>query len=125
MANLTEKELDDFNQRIIHVKNWLDKYGPKFVKFQVMKKIPRLKLSDEQTAFLGDLANLLEEKEFNSAEVLHDEMYEILNSHGLKPQKAFQTLYKMILGQKQGPKALSFILSLDKEFVVKRLRMEE
>ena len=90
-----------------------------------MKKIPRLELADEQKAFLGDLANLLEEKEFNSAESLHDEMYEILNAHGLKPQKAFQAVYKMILGQKQGPKAASFILSLDKDFVVKRLRMEE
>ncbi|MDR2966340.1 MAG: lysine--tRNA ligase [Methanobacteriaceae archaeon] len=122
--DLTEKELEEFNQRINHVKNWLDKYGPKFVKFQVMKKIPRLELSDEAKAFLLDLANLLDEKEFNSAEKLHDEMYEILKINGLKPQKAFQAIYKMILGQKQGPKAASFILSLDKDFVVKRLRME-
>jgi lysyl-tRNA synthetase class 1 len=124
-GSLTEKELNQFNQRIENVKNWLDKYGPKFVKFQVMKKIPRLELSDDQTAFLKDLANLLEEKEFNSAEAFHDEMYEILHSHELKPQKAFQAIYKMVLGQKQGPKAASFILSLDKDFVVKRLRMEE
>jgi len=62
---------------------------------------------------------------FNSTEKLDDEMYEILNSYGLKPQKAFQAIYKMILGQKQGPKAVSFLLSLDKDFVVKRLRMEE
>ena len=124
-SDLTEKELGEFNQRINNVKNWLDNYGPKFVKFQVMKKIPRLELADEQKAFLIDLANLLEEKEFNSAETLHDEMYEVLNSHGLKPQKGFQAIYKMILGQKQGPKAASFILSLDKNFVIKRLRMEE
>ena len=124
-ADLTEKELEQFNQRINHVKNWLDKYGPKFVKFQVMKKIPRLELTDDQKNFLGDLANLLEKKDFKSAETLHDEMYEILNSWNLKPQKAFQAVYKMILGQKQGPKAASFILSLDKDFVIKRLRMEE
>jgi lysyl-tRNA synthetase class 1 len=123
--DLSEKELEQFKQRIENVKNWLDKYGPKFVKFQVMKKIPRLELSDDQNEFLRSLANLLEEKDFDSAETLHDEMYEILHAHELKPQKAFQAIYKMILGQKQGPKAASFILSLDKDFVVKRLRMEE
>ena len=123
--DLKEKEISQFEERIGQVKNWLDKYGPKFVKFQVMKKIPRLELSDEQEAFLKDLANLIDEKDFKSAESLHDEMYEILNSYGLKPQKAFQAIYKMILGQKQGPKAASFLLSLDKDFVIKRLRMEE
>ena len=66
----------------------------------------------------------MEEKEFSSAEELHDGMYEVLESHGLKPQKAFQAIYKMILGQKQGPRAASFLLSLDKDFVVKRLRQE-
>lgn len=105
--------------------NWLDNYGPKFVKFQVMKKIPRLELAEEQKSFLHDLATLIEEHDFDSPERLHDEMYEILNNYGLKPRKAFQAIYKMILGQKQGPKAASFILSLDRDFVLKRLRLEE
>jgi lysyl-tRNA synthetase class 1 len=51
-------------------------------------------------------------------------MYEILEAQELKPQKGFQAIYKMILGQKQGPRAASFLLSLDKDFVVKRLRKE-
>ena len=63
-------------------------------------------------------------EEFNKAEDLHDAMYEILEGQGLKPQKGFQAIYKMILGQKQGPRAASFLLSLDKDFVVKRLRQE-
>jgi lysyl-tRNA synthetase class 1 len=83
-----------------------------------------LPLPDDQVAFLKDLADLMEEKDFAVAEELHDAMYEVLESHGLKPQKAFQAIYKMILGQKQGPRAASFLLSLDKDFVVKRLRQE-
>ena len=61
---------------------------------------------------------------FNDAAELHDAMYEILEGQGLKPQKGFQAIYKMILGQKQGPRAASFLLSLDNDFVVKRLRKE-
>ena len=104
---------------------WLDTYAPKFVKFQVQtKKVPKLPLTDEQTKFLSDLADLMEKTEFTDATELHDAMYEILEAQGLKPQKGFQAIYKMILGQKQGPRAASFLLSLDKDFVVKRLRQE-
>ena len=125
-GDLTELELDQFSERVDNVIAWLEKYAPKFVKFQVQyDSIPNLPLPDDQVAFLKDLADLMEEKDFASAEELHDAMYEVLESHGLKPQKAFQAIYKMILGQKQGPRAASFLLSLDKDFVVKRLRQEE
>ena len=107
------------------VKYWLDTYAPKFVKFQVQEKsVPKLPLTPEQDKFLAELADLMETTEFTDAAALHDAMYEILEGQGLKPQKGFQAIYKMILGQKQGPRAASFLLSLDKDFVVKRLRKE-
>lgn len=124
-SGLTETELKQYQERVDNVINWLDTYAPKFVKFQVQEKsVPKLPLTDEQTTFLKDLASLIEEKTFKTAEELHDAMYEILEAQGLKPQKGFQAIYKMILGQKQGPRAASFLLSLDKDFVVKRLRQE-
>ena len=81
-------------------------------------------MTDEQTQFLTDLADLMESTEFEDAIALHDAMYELLEAQELAPKKGFQAIYKMILGQKQGPKAASFLLSLDKDFVVKRLRQE-
>lgn len=121
--DLNENELAQFEERVNNVSYWLDTYAPKFVKFQVQEKnIPKLPLTDEQTQFLNDLANLIETTNYNKAEDLHDAMYEILEEQGLKPQKGFQAIYKMILSQKQGPRAASFLLSLDKDFVVKRLR---
>ncbi|MDR3062823.1 MAG: lysine--tRNA ligase [Methanobrevibacter sp.] len=124
-SNLNDYDLENFQNRVNNVINWLDIYGPKFVKFQVMKKIPRVEIPDNQKSFLNDLAGLLESKNFNDATQLHDEMYEVIHKHDLKPQKAFQAIYKLILGQKQGPKAASFLLSLDKDFLIKRLRFEE
>ena len=117
--------MEQFQQRVDEVANWLDVYAPKFVKFQVQEKsVPNLPLTEEQTQFLKDLADLMENNEFSDAADLHDAMYEILEGQGLKPQKGFQAIYKMILGQKQGPRAASFLLSLDNDFVVKRLRGE-
>lgn len=124
-ADLSETDLDNFQKRVTNVSNWLDIYGPKFVKFQVQKKsMPNLPIPDEQVEFLKELADCMENNDFKNAEELHDAMYEILERKEIKPQKGFQAIYKMILGQKQGPRAASFLLSLDKDFVVKRLRME-
>ena len=124
-GDLTDLELSQYRQRVDNVKYWLDNYAPNFVKFHVQdKSVPNLPLSDEQNQFLDKLATLIETTEFSDATALHDAMYEILEGQGLKPQKGFQAIYKMILGQKQGPRAASFLLSLDKDFVVKRLRKE-
>jgi len=130
LENVSYDQLNDFDketylQRLEYVNNWLKDYAPKFVKFQVMKKMPRIEINDAQTEFLKQLADVLENETFNSDIEFHDRMYEVLESLEMKPQKAFQAIYKTILGKKQGPKAASFILSLDKDFVIKRFRLEE
>jgi lysyl-tRNA synthetase class 1 len=107
--------------RLNHVKNWLNKYAPSFVKFEVQKEIPKVELSKEQDEFLFNVSDALEKNNY-TPETFHDEMYLILNDLNLKPQKAFQAIYKMIIGKKQGPRAASFVLSLDKDFVIKRFR---
>jgi len=92
------------------------------VKFEVQKELPEVQLNEPQKEFLLKVADLLESRDF-TAEELHDEMYSILNELDMKPQKAFQAIYKTIIGKKQGPRAASFVLSLNKDFVVKRFRM--
>jgi lysyl-tRNA synthetase class 1 len=108
---------DKLNNRLVNVENWLETYAPEFVKFQVQKELPQVELNEKQEAFLLKVADLLETSDYTSQE-LHDEMYLILKDLGLKPQKAFQAIYKIIIGKKQGPRAASFVLSLDKDFVI-------
>ncbi len=127
-ATKSFRDLKDFQrkqlmERIEQVNNWLDKYAPEMVKFEVQEELPLVDLSDAQRAFLGDVADIIKYKDLNAKE-LHDEIYNILRKHGLKPQKAFQAIYKVLIGEKMGPRAASFLLSLDKDFVVKRLRLE-
>ena len=122
---LNDTDRTDFIARLGYIKNWLDTYAPKFVKFQVMKKMPRLELADDQKEFLSQLADVLENETFDNDVAFHDRMYEVLEALEMKPQKAFQAIYKTIIGKKQGPRAASFVLSLDKDFVIKRFRFEE
>jgi lysyl-tRNA synthetase, class I len=122
--DLDKNDLERLERRIDQVKNWLELYAPEFVKFQVQKKLPRVEISDLQKEFLFKVANLLDNGKYNPEE-LHDAMYLIIHDLDMKPQKAFQAIYKVITGKKQGPRAASFVLSLDKDLVIKRFRMEE
>ncbi|WBF07834.1 MULTISPECIES: lysine--tRNA ligase [Methanothermobacter] len=123
LDHLTDKQLEQLNERIENVKNWLRLYAPEFVKFQVQEELPDVELSEPQLKFLQDVADLMESREM-TAEELHDEMYSILRRHGLKPQKAFQAIYRVLIGKKMGPRAASFLLSLERDFVIRRLRLE-
>lgn len=123
LDQLTDKQLEQLNERIENVKNWLRLYAPDFVKFQVQEELPQVELSEPQVKFLQEVADLIESREM-TAEELHDEMYSILRRHGLKPQKAFQAIYRILIGKKMGPRAASFLLSLERDFVIRRLRME-
>ncbi len=128
MEGMEYTDLDEdakirLGSRLENVENWLDKYAPEFVKFNVQETLPEVQLNEMQEVFLLQVADLLEKNDYNSQE-LHDQMYLILKELGLKPQKAFQAIYKVIIGKKQGPRAASFVLSLDKDFVIKRFRKE-
>jgi lysyl-tRNA synthetase class 1 len=122
-GSLPSDARERLNSRLVHVENWLETYAPGFVKFNVQETLPDVQINENQELFLSKVADMLETSDYNSQE-LHDEMYKILEKLGLKPQKAFQAIYKVVIGKKQGPRAASFLLSLDKDFVIKRFRRE-
>jgi lysyl-tRNA synthetase, class I len=122
--DLDKNDIERLNRRLNQVKNWLELYSPEFVKFQVQKKIPKVEINDLQKVFLLKVAELLENADYNPEE-LHNAMYNIIHDLDIKPQKAFQAIYKVITGKKQGPRAASFVLSIDKDIIIKRFRMEE
>ncbi|GAB4306954.1 MAG: lysine--tRNA ligase [Methanobacteriaceae archaeon] len=129
---MSHKEFFEINEedkirlinRLNQVKNWLELYAPDFVKFKVQQKMPEVQLSENQQEFLLKVARILETSNPDPEE-LHDEMYVLMRQLNMKPQKAFQAVYKILIGKKQGPRAASFILSIDKDFVIKRFRLQE
>ncbi len=102
-ANLDPEAKAQLGSRLENVQNWLEKYAPEFVKFSVQETMPSVQLNETQDVFLLQVADLLEKKDYTSSQEFHDEMYNLLNELGLKPQKAFQAIYKMIIGKKTGP----------------------
>ncbi len=107
-----------------YVKHWLAKYAPEEVKFEVQEKLPKIDLSGDQKAFLADLADGLEKEEDLTGQGIHDLVYACREKADLRPIEAFQAVYKVLLGKDSGPRAGWFLETLDRKFVLNRLRLK-
>ncbi|MEA1984851.1 MAG: lysine--tRNA ligase [Euryarchaeota archaeon] len=147
MAIMKRAEYDTTNEKCIrelaeNVGNWLEMYAPPFAKFSVKDKLPEqtATLSDEQKAFLGAMARILEDSGELSGEDYHNLIY-TANTEGsplhtamarilgvdeeevqVNPKKMFGAIYTALLGQTSGPKAGWFLSSLEKNLLVRRFR---
>lgn len=111
-------------REITYVKNWLDKYAPDSVKFKVQEELPEVELDEGQKSFVAILADSLEKVGELDGPEMHQVIYAAKEEAGIKPGEAFCALYRLILGKDSGPKAGYFLSSLDREWLIKRLRQE-
>lgn len=106
------------------VKNWLAKYAPEEVKFEVQKQLPKVQLTAPEKQFLFDLADGLEENTDLNGQGIHDLVYACREKADLKPYEAFRAIYRVLLGKDSGPRAGWFLETLDRKFVLNRLRLK-
>ena len=57
-----------------------------------------------------------------TGEELHEQIHEIKTEMGIPPRDAFCAIYKTFLGKDSGPQAGWLLASLDRDFVIKRLK---
>jgi lysyl-tRNA synthetase class 1 len=107
----------DVERRLTYAKNWLEKYAPDRLKFEVTSGV-EAEFSDVEKAFLKAYTERLSND--MSPEEIHTLVYDVSKEVGIKPAKAFQAIYKAILGKVHGPRAGYFIKSLGIEWVKKR-----
>ncbi|OYT40307.1 MAG: lysine--tRNA ligase [Candidatus Altiarchaeales archaeon ex4484_43] len=117
-------DLKRLERRIKLAKNWNENYGPEYLRFRIIEdseaaKI-REKLNKKQILCLRKIADELD-RELKATE-LHKRIYEISREVGLEPSRLFEAIYLVLIGKRRGPKAASFILTLDKRFVRDRFR---
>lgn len=100
---------------------WANKYAQQFT---IAKKIPKeaKKFTKNQKQALADLAELLEKKWTDKQ--FARKIFETAEKNELKPGQLFKTIYTVLLEQERGPRAAPFILSLEKDFVEKRFKLE-
>ena len=141
--NITRKELQNI---IYYIKNWIETYAPKSIRFGIQKNYPNITLTYYQKVFLKILSNHIcknelekpsQIKEFitninNENTDIYQEMQEeikkyttknnIVRNKELEIQKyIYESIYLILLGEKKGPKVDWFLVSMNKDFLVDRI----
>ncbi len=107
------------------IDEWLKRWAPDDVKFELSKKLPAHKFSIQQSKFLKDLAGKIENAPKNAGgEWFHTAIYDLKDSSGLEPKEMFTTLYRTLISKDSGPRAGWFLSILPRDWLVKRLRMQ-
>lgn len=106
-------------ERVVKARHWIEGgYCPDYLKFDLQDGNKFSTLSADQQKFLAAIPSELDDKW--TPETFHKRIYEISREIGLKPAEAFKAIYLVLIGKEKGPKAASFILSLEKEFISER-----
>jgi len=121
-AVLSYIEKKEIESRIEIAQKWLKDYAPENYKFTIAEKLPEVELSDAQKEFLSKVANAIKSKDSWTGEDLHKEIHTIKNELGISPRDAFSAIYKVFIGKDSGPQAGWLLASLDRKFVIKRLK---
>ncbi len=119
-SKLTNTEKEILEHRIQYARLWLARSAPEEFKVTVAETLPEAakNLTGNQKEYLQEIAKQLEKKQ--NAEELQQTLFNLAKSHRLSTKEAFQAIYTALFGKPAGPKAASFLLSLDKNFVKRR-----
>lgn len=122
-----EEEIEKIKIVMDRAKYYIEKYAPENMKIRIIDKVP-VEIIDSisigEREFLKTLAEKIEIKKPTPKE-FEAEIVENARKMGIDVKRAFQVLYRVILGKDSGPRLAPFILSLNEEFIVKRLKLLE
>jgi lysyl-tRNA synthetase, class I len=122
-SELSNLEKSVIEERLNYVELWLANYAPEEFQWRAKEKLPtRAKeLTSEQRAFLQELNQLLDSRSDWQAQDLQQAIFELAkNSVGAK--QGFSAIYLAFLGKNSGPRAAWFLLDLDPQLRLKRIK---
>uniref|UniRef100_A0A7J2TG09 Lysine--tRNA ligase n=1 Tax=Archaeoglobus fulgidus TaxID=2234 RepID=A0A7J2TG09_ARCFL len=107
----------DVERRLKYCRAWLEKYAPKNLRFEIISG--KVNVSEEEKKFLEKYSERL--KDEMSADEIHKLVYEVAKDVGIDANRAFKTIYRVLVGKDYGPRLGYFIKSLGVDWVKKRL----
>ncbi|WP_456452994.1 lysine--tRNA ligase [Thermococcus sp.] len=121
---LGEEDIRRIKLRIRLARNWVERYAPDNVRFTVLQKPPEIRFEPEIEEALGEVAAWLEGHGSFTVDELNNIIFDAAKKRGIPSKKWFKALYNIFIGKDRGPRLAPFLASLEREFVVRRLRLE-
>jgi len=120
-SQLSEVQERRLKRRVECVRLWLERHAPGKVRFTVQEAPPEMFLSLPQRRALERLARELAHIDWEP-QPLHDIFYDVEEATGIPAKVLFKLVYSALLGQRRGPRMGFFLSTLDRVFVVRRLK---
>lgn len=111
-------------ERVEHAKYWLQHFAPPEARTRIVDEwTPALAapVGDAEKRFYQALAARIQNGKW-TGEALHEAIHESGKEAGLAGNRSFAAIYHAFLGAKRGPRAGHFLASLERAFVLRRLR---
>jgi len=115
-----EEGIKEIERKTGYVENWLRKYAPPNVKFELQSALPTeeiKKLSVEQRNALKLMAGELKEGTSLDASAWHNKIYEVASATNMEAKEIFMAIYVTLLKKPSGPRAGWLLASLDTEYL--------
>ena len=109
-------------ERVQKGRRWAEVHQNEY-NYHIFGEIPDIEISEKIKRALEELACFVEEGH-DGAEI-QERIYEIAKSNGIELGQFFKVNYKLLFSQDRGPRLGPLLASLDREFIVRRLRREE
>lgn len=125
LERLSRSARDEIRRSIERAKYWVTHYAPISMRIEIPERVTeeiKSELSDEKKEGLRVILAELQEREEWEEQELQNLIFEVANGIGLEPAALFEALYLVLLGRTSGPRLAPFLLSLRREFVLRRLK---
>ncbi len=123
-SSLTDEDRKEIDLRTVYAKKWLAEYADDKFIFTLQKSLPEIAstLTEDQKKSLLSFADKLETVDTTNGQIIHELTHEVKKESGLSPKEFFTALYIVFLGKESGPKMGWFLSTLEKDFILSRLR---
>lgn len=125
-VDTAKQQREIIKTELAFIDQWLKKSAPEDVVFELTQKIDGHDFSEQEKQFFTGLSAKIESAPDDAdGEWFHKAIYEFKDSTGLSPKELFTALYRVIIGKQSGPRAGWFLSILPREWLIKRLKLEE
>lgn len=124
-AGVAKQQAEVIKKELSYIHNWLDKWAPEDVKFELREQINSSEFSKTEQSFLGSLGQKIAAAPTDAdGEWFHKAIYDLQGRVSLEPKAMFEALYKALINKKSGPRAGWFLSILPRDWLITRLKLK-
>ena len=132
-CKMLTKSLSDFElrlarSRLVRARNWVKKYAPSRLRFEIVSDEKLKELEDKIRSILMNFKEYYKELVENiskcewNPDAIKEAMVKVTSKLGKSVSEFFAGLYMLFLGKPEGPRFAPLIASLSREFVLSRFK---